>query len=85
MKLRVRLSIALLGVMLSLLLVSTYEWAFEANSTPMVSLIFQDLRLAVLEYKTKKYSVKTWFKRALAVMPSNQSFQELQVIVIKRT
>ena len=85
MKLRVRLGAALLGVMLSLLIVSTYEWAFESNATPTVSLILQDLRLAVLEYKTKKYSVKTWLKRALAGAPSKQSFQELQVIVIKRT
>ena len=74
MKLRVRLGAALLGVMLSLLLVSTYELAFEANAAPTVSLIFQDLRLAVLEYKTKKYSVKTWLKRALAVVPAKQSF-----------
>ena len=85
MKLRVRLSTALAGVILSLLVVSTYEWAFEADATPMVSLIFQDLRLAVLAYKNKKYSVKAWLKRALAAVPSNKSFQELQVIVIKRT
>ena len=74
MKLRVRLGAALLGVVLSLLLVSTYELAFEANAAPTVSLIFQDLRLAVLEYKTKKYSVKTWLKRALVVVPAKQSF-----------
>lgn len=85
MKLRARLGAALVGMVLSLLLVSAYEWAFEADTTPTFSLVFRDLRLAVLEYKAKKYSVKTWLKRILAAAPSNQSFPELQVFVIKRT
>lgn len=85
MKMRARLGAALAGILLSLLVVSTYELVYEANSTPTFNLLFQDLKLAVLEYKAKKYSVKTWFKKLLAVAPSAQSFPELQAFVIKRT
>lgn len=85
MKMRARLGAALAGILLSLLLISTYELVYEANATPTCNLIFQDLKLAVLEYKAKKYSVKTWLKRAFAITPFNQSFPELQVFVIKRT
>ena len=85
MKLRARLGAAFVGMVLSLLIASTYELAFEANSATTFSLIYQDLRLAVLQYKAKKYSVKTWFNNVLASTPSNQSFPKLQVSVIKRT
>ena len=85
MKLRARLGAAFVGLVLSLLIVSTYELAFESDSIPTVNVVFQDLGLAVLQYKAKKYSVKTWFKRVFANAPSNQSFPELQLFVIKRT
>jgi hypothetical protein len=84
MKMRVRVGAALAGIMLSLAVVSAFELVYEANARPTFNLIFQDLRLAVLQYKAKKYSVKTWLKRELTVAPSRQSFPELQVFVIKR-
>jgi hypothetical protein len=77
MKLRARLCAAFVGMVLSLLVVSTYELAFEANSISTINVVFQDLRLAVLQYKAKKYSVKTWFKNAFAGAPSNKSFPKL--------
>ena len=85
MKLRVRLGAAFVGMVLSLFIVSAYELVFEADSIPTANLVFQDLRLAVLQYKAKKYSVKAWFKRALAITPSHKSFPEVQIFVIKRT
>ena len=85
MKRRARLGAALAGIRLSLVVVSAYELVYETNGRPTFNLIFQDLKLAVLEYKAKKYSVKTWLKRALTVAPSKQSFPELQAFVIKRT
>lgn len=85
MKLRVRLGAAFVGVMLSLLVASGYEFAFEPHSATSFSLLIQDLRLAVLEYRSKKYSVKTWVKRIMASPASSQSFPELQAFVIKRT
>lgn len=85
MKMRARVGAALAGIVLSLAVVSAYELVYEANATSTFDLIFQDLKLAVLEYKAKKYSVKTWLKRVLATSPSSQSFPELQVFVIKRT
>ena len=85
MKLQTRLGAALTGILLSLLLVSAYEFVFEPNTSPTLRLVFRDLRLAVLEYKAKRYSVKTWFKRVFTAAPSKQSFPELQAFVIKRT
>jgi hypothetical protein len=85
MKLRARLGAAFVGMVLSLLIVSAYELAFEADARGTFSLICYDLRLAVLQHKAQKYSVKTWFKRAFASTPTDQSFPKLQVSVIKRT
>ena len=85
MKLRVRLGAAFVGVMLSLLVASGYEFAFEPHSATSFSIVIHDLKLAVLEYGSKKYSVKTWIKRMMASPASSQSFPELQVFVLKIT
>ena len=74
---RARLGSAMFGIILSLLVVSAYEWVYEATATPTLNLITQDLKRAVLQYKTKKYSVKTWLNKALAARPSNFSMVKI--------